>query len=93
MLQPQNGDRFDAPNYVIIITDGNSNINPEETVPEANRDKNLGEQIKVFKRFSKKEYLMLTGDLNAVLEWFGTVEKFVTVTLYIFSILQECTSL
>ena len=90
MLQPQNGDRFDAPNYVIIITDGNSNINPEETVPEANRDKNLGDN---FKALNEKECIMLVSDLNGVLEWFGTVEKFVTVTLYIFSILQECTSL
>ena len=53
LLQPQNGDRFDAPNYVIIITDGNSNINPEETVPEANRDKNLGKKFKVL---SNNEY-------------------------------------
>ena len=87
MLQPQNGDRFDAPNYVIIITDGNSNINPEETVPESNKDKNLGEQIKAFKCFSKKAksckkdvtpdhcniaVLMLAGDLNAALECCGT---------------------
>ncbi len=29
------GDRFDAPNIAIIITDGNSNINAQDTIPQA----------------------------------------------------------
>ena len=29
------GDRLNVPNYAIIITDGNSNINSSFTVPEA----------------------------------------------------------
>ena len=29
------GDRPDVPNFCIIITDGNSNINVEQTLPEA----------------------------------------------------------
>lgn len=29
------GDRFDVPNYAVIITDGQSTINPEDTLPES----------------------------------------------------------
>ncbi|KAI0210897.1 Collagen alpha-5(VI) chain [Lamellibrachia satsuma] len=35
MFTPDNGDREDAPNIAIIITDGNSNINQENTIPYA----------------------------------------------------------
>ena len=37
MFTPDNGDRYDVPNYAIVITDGESNINPELTLPEAIR--------------------------------------------------------
>ncbi len=30
-----NGDRLDVPNIGIVITDGQSNINPKQTLPEA----------------------------------------------------------
>ena len=32
---PSGGDRETVPNFAIIVTDGNSNINPEQTIPEA----------------------------------------------------------
>ena len=35
MFTPFNGDRVDVPNYAIVITDGESNINSENTLPEA----------------------------------------------------------
>ena len=35
MFTVANGDRLNVPNFVIIITDGQSNINPTQTLPEA----------------------------------------------------------
>lgn len=35
MFRPNNGDRTFADNFAIVITDGNSNIDPENTVSEA----------------------------------------------------------
>ena len=35
MFTPFNGDRQDVPNFAVVITDGESNINEEETLPEA----------------------------------------------------------
>jgi collagen type VI alpha len=35
MFTQANGDRFDVPNYAVVITDGESNVNPEDTIPEA----------------------------------------------------------
>ena len=35
MFQAVRGDRFDVPNYAILITDGNSNINQQNTIKEA----------------------------------------------------------
>ena len=35
MFTPFNGDRVDIPNYGIVITDGESNINEQNTLPEA----------------------------------------------------------
>jgi collagen type VI alpha len=35
MFTRSNGDRDNAPNVAVIITDGNSNINPELTIPDA----------------------------------------------------------
>ncbi len=35
MFTPFNGDRLDVPNYAVVITDGESNINEERTLPEA----------------------------------------------------------
>lgn len=35
MFTASNGDRRDVPNYAIIVTDGESNINQENTIPEA----------------------------------------------------------
>ncbi|XP_052813412.1 uncharacterized protein LOC128240703 isoform X3 [Mya arenaria] len=37
MFTPQNGDRPDAPNVCILLTDGVSNINSRRTIPEAER--------------------------------------------------------
>ena len=41
----RNGDRPNAPNYLIVITDGFSNINPEQTIPKANQIKNQNNTI------------------------------------------------
>ena len=35
IFNPARGDRPDAPNIAIILTDGVSNINPRRTIPEA----------------------------------------------------------
>ena len=35
IFNPRNGDREDARNVAIVFTDGNSNINEENTVPTA----------------------------------------------------------
>ena len=35
MFTPANGDRPDAPNVCILLTDGVSNINSRRTIPEA----------------------------------------------------------
>ena len=35
MFTQVNGDRDSAQNILIIVTDGNSNINPETTIPDA----------------------------------------------------------
>ncbi|XP_025106489.1 collagen alpha-3(VI) chain-like isoform X11 [Pomacea canaliculata] len=40
-----NGDRATVPNLVVIVTDGESNINPQETLPEAARIKRDGTTI------------------------------------------------
>ena len=35
MFTALNGDRQDVPNFAVVITDGESNINEERTLPEA----------------------------------------------------------
>lgn len=35
MFTQANGDRYDVPNYCVVITDGESNVDPENTIPEA----------------------------------------------------------
>jgi len=40
------GDRPDASNIIIVITDGDSNVNSGRTIPEANEARNAG--IRVF---------------------------------------------
>ena len=44
MFQPSNGDRFDAPNYLVILTDGNSD-NATSTWHEAMRARSRGINI------------------------------------------------
>lgn len=45
LFTEENGDRPDAPNLAIIITDGQSNINHEATLPQARMLKNSGATI------------------------------------------------
>ena len=45
MFLPSNGDRPDIPNLAIIITDGESTVNQNSTIPEANRARAQGIQI------------------------------------------------
>ncbi|XP_021375359.1 uncharacterized protein LOC110464458 isoform X7 [Mizuhopecten yessoensis] len=42
---PSHGDRSDAPNIAIVMTDGESNINSGRTIPEANAAKREGVEI------------------------------------------------
>ena len=42
MFTSFNGDRAGDPNYCIVITDGRSNINNEQTIPSANAARNAG---------------------------------------------------
>lgn len=42
ILTQANGDRVNVPNYLYIITDGNSNINAGNTIPEAIATRLLG---------------------------------------------------
>ena len=35
MFVQSRGDRPDVPNFAIVVTDGQSNVNPEDTIPEA----------------------------------------------------------
>lgn len=45
MFTVENGDRIDVPNFAIVITDGQSNVNPEQTLPEAIKTRLAGIQI------------------------------------------------
>lgn len=45
MLQASVGDRPDARNMVIVISDGDANIAADETIPEAVRLKNEGQAV------------------------------------------------
>lgn len=45
MFVSRNGDRPDVPNLLVIVTDGHSNVNHEETIPEARLIKNMGTTI------------------------------------------------
>lgn len=42
IFNPANGDRSDAPNYLFILSDGNSNINVDDTIPAAVDCRNKG---------------------------------------------------
>ena len=50
------GDRPDAPNIVLIFTDGASNIQPELTVPRAITAKQSGAHIIVFGVCTQSHY-------------------------------------
>lgn len=41
-IRYRNGDRDDAPNIAMVITDGVSNINSRRTVPEAEESRDIG---------------------------------------------------
>uniref|UniRef100_A0A0B7ART5 Collagen alpha-3(VI) chain n=2 Tax=Arion vulgaris TaxID=1028688 RepID=A0A0B7ART5_9EUPU len=45
MFTVRNGDRPDVPNLLVVVTDGLSNINPEETLPQARLIKASGTTI------------------------------------------------
>ncbi len=42
LFNSKNGDRFGIPNIVIMLTDGQSNIIPQQTIPQAISGKNEG---------------------------------------------------
>ena len=45
MFVSSSGDRETVPNFAIVITDGNSNINPEKTIPEAIQARIAGKHL------------------------------------------------
>ena len=45
MFTPANGDRLDIPNFAIVVTDGQSNVDRENTLPEAILARAAGIQI------------------------------------------------
>ncbi|KAK7502428.1 hypothetical protein BaRGS_00006381, partial [Batillaria attramentaria] len=45
IYSPVTGDRAAVPNLVVIVTDGESNVNPLQTLPEANRIKRTGTSV------------------------------------------------
>lgn len=47
LFQVNNGDRTNVPDLAVVITDGYSNINPEETIPEAILAREMGIEIVV----------------------------------------------
>ena len=44
-MKATNGNRADARNVIILISDGEANINADETIPEAVRLKNDGQAV------------------------------------------------
>jgi collagen type VI alpha len=42
IFSPANGDRADAPNFAIVLSDGNSNVNQPQTIPMAIQSRNKG---------------------------------------------------
>jgi len=48
IFKDSNGDRADAPNYVFLLSDGNSNINQQNTIPMAIRARNKGITVITF---------------------------------------------
>ena len=55
-----NGDREDVPNYAIVISDGESNVDPEDTLPEAIESRIRGIHIIVV-TVTKKPNLEMKG--------------------------------
>lgn len=45
MFTRENGDRPYVPNIAVIVTDGNSNLNVERTIPEANLARDVGIEL------------------------------------------------
>uniref|UniRef100_A0A0B7BC59 Uncharacterized protein n=1 Tax=Arion vulgaris TaxID=1028688 RepID=A0A0B7BC59_9EUPU len=45
MFTSRNGDRLDVPNVLVVVTDGQSNVNNHETLPEARELKSIGVTI------------------------------------------------
>ncbi|CAH1788337.1 unnamed protein product [Owenia fusiformis] len=62
MFTSQNGDRPDVPNVALVLTDGNSNVNELETLPQAREARNAG--IHLFAAAVGKEINM--GELRGI---------------------------
>nr|SPP68597.1 vWFA1-like domain containing protein vWFBCS9 [Colubraria reticulata] len=45
VYSPSHGDRTNVPNLVVMVTDGESNMNPQQTLPEADRIRRSGTSI------------------------------------------------
>ena len=60
MFTPANGDRYDVPNYAIVVTDGESNVQKEQTLPSAIAARLAGIHLMVV-TVSEKPNLELKG--------------------------------
>ena len=57
---PLNGDRLDVPNVMIVITDGASNINDGQTVPNAIEARRRGTTVNIKKLWGiSSKYILL----------------------------------
>lgn len=64
MFTPLNGDRSGVPNYGIVITDGRSNVEPQNTIPEANNAKR--DNIRLFAVGIGQNGQVDRGEINGI---------------------------
>lgn len=65
MFKSQNGDRDNVQNILIVVTDGNSNINADRTIPDAIDARTKGVQVIVISVGSSVNELELRGIASA----------------------------
>ena len=73
MFTMRRGDRDEVQNVVILLTDGYSNVNPMNTIPEAHLAKEQGIAIYVVAvgdNVDMKEVTEIAGQVNAPSEYY-----------------------
>ena len=77
MFTERNGDRKNSPNFLVFLTDGNSNINAEETLPMATETRLMGVTIIVASVGNWLNMFELRGLASLPVDkHFFTVERF-----------------